>query len=1116
MKNKNRSFSRAEITPELVERARGGDQAACAALYEQINPALYRTVRAMIRDEDLAWDVLQNSWLRAFRSLDQLEANEAFLPWLRRIAVNEAVRQVARRQPASFTELGDGADEAGLELPDPDPTVQPELALDRKETSRLVRKILAELPEQQQLVVGMRYYEDMSVREIAEALGVASGTVKAQLFQGRKKVEAKVRALERQGVKLYGLGPIPFLAALVRGLEPARAAEKKTLASVLAKTPAAGGAARAGSAAAAGTVLETSAAPVTITAMTAGRAFLHGLGARLLAGVLAFALVGGGLWAGGRLLKDRQPVPGDPTVIKTEAPPIPNQTAEPKDETGLPGEEPVGNECGAEGDNLTWRFDEETGTLIIEGSGAMADYGQVSEANSEEAYYDDTPWHDYSLRILKVSLPEGLSSIGSGAFFCCEYLNSIEIPESVTSIGDNAFMVCTSLSRLEIPESVTSIGDNAFARCMSLNRLEIPAGVRSIGRNVFAFTNIQEGVFVAPDNPAYRSDERGVLFTEDGTVLLYCPPSVEGSYTVPDTVRTISEFAFESCHGLTAVTIPEGVTDIGDGAFDGCEIAEVTLPASLRSLGKDAFGEGYYAPAFFVADGNSVYASDSNGALFNADRTELLRVPGSYKGAYQIPETVAVIGESAFYDCYDLTAVTIPDGVGSIGGHAFSGCYDLTAVTIPDSVSTVGDYAFYGCSSLSVVTIPDRVGSIGDCTFFDCYNLTAVTIPDGVGSIGVSAFSGCCNLTAVTIPDSVSTIGDYAFSGCSLTTVTIPDSVSTIGDYAFSGCSLTTVTIPGSVRSLGSGAFDGAVSAGFSVDPDNPAYSSDARGALFNKDQTVLLCIPRSLEAYSVPETVTEIADAAFSGCWQLRTVTIPEGVTGIGDDAFSNCSELVELTLPDSLRSIGANAFNFCDHLRQLSIPRSVTSISPDAFVNCRNLRGLSVSPGNPAYSSDESGVLFNRDKTVLIQMLSGFYGDYSVPESVVTIGESAFANCGGLQAVSIPDGVRSIGSGAFQWCSALREVRLPDGIAALEELVFADCSSLESVTIPAGVKLIGEYAFFGCTELRSATVLADEISFGMAVFEGCPELTVRGCAGGAAEAYAAKYGIPFAAIEP
>ena len=1094
MKNKNRSFSRAEITPELVERARGGDQAACAALYEQINPALYRTVRAMIRDEDLAWDVLQNSWLRAFRSLDQLEANEAFLPWLRRIAVNEAVRQVARRQPASFTELGDGADEAGLELPDPDPTVQPELALDRKETSRLVRKILAELPEQQQLVVGMRYYEDMSVREIAEALGVASGTVKAQLFQGRKKVEAKVRALERQGVKLYGLGPIPFLAALVRGLEPARAAEKKTLASVLAKTPAAGGAARAGSAAAAGTVLETSAAPVTITAMTAGRAFLHGLGARLLAGVLAFALVGSGLWAGARLLKDRQPVPGDPTVIKTEAPPIPTQTAEPKDETGLPGEEPVGNECGAEGDNLTWRFDEETGTLIIEGSGAMADYGQVSEANSEEAYYDDTPWHDYSLRILKVSLPEGLSSIGSGAFFCCEYLNSIEIPESVTSIGDNAFMVCTSLSRLEIPESVTSIGDNAFARCMSLNRLEIPAGVRSIGRNVFAFTNIQEGVFVAPDNPAYRSDERGVLFTEDGTVLLYCPPSVEGSYTVPDTVRTISEFAFESCHGLTAVTIPEGVTDIGDGAFDGCEIAEVTLPASLRSLGKDAFGEGYYAPAFFVAEGNSVYASDSNGALFNADRTELLRVPGSYKGAYQIPETVAVIGESAFYDCYDLTAVTIPDGVGSIGGHAFSGCWNLSAVTIPDSVSTVGDYAFYGCSSLSVVTIPDRVGSIGDCTFFDCYSLTAVTIPDGVGSIGDSAFSGCCNLTAVTIPDSVSTIGDYAFSGCSLTTV----------------------TIPGSVRSLGSGAFDGAVSAGFSVDPDNPAYSSDARGALFNKDQTVLLCIPRSLEAYSVPETVTEIADAAFSGCWQLRTVTIPEGVTGIGDDAFSNCSELVELTLPDSLRSIGANAFNFCDHLRQLSIPRSVTSISPDAFVNCRNLRGLSVSPGNPAYSSDESGVLFNRDKTVLIQMLSGFYGDYSVPESVVTIGESAFANCGGLQAVSIPDGVRSIGSGAFQWCSALREVRLPDGIAALEELVFADCSSLESVTIPAGVKLIGEYAFFGCTELRSATVLADEISFGMAVFEGCPELTVRGCAGGAAEAYAAKYGIPFAAIEP
>ncbi|MBO4418768.1 MAG: sigma-70 family RNA polymerase sigma factor, partial [Oscillospiraceae bacterium] len=204
--NEEKKTANLPVSPELIARAKEGEQAAYTELYETTSPALYRSVRSMVHDEDLAWDIVQESYIRAFRSLDKLGANEAFLPWLRRIAVNETARAMAERRPLRFSELEDEDGELP-ELPDLRADSQPELILDRQETSRLVREILADLPEQQNVIVGMRYYEDLSVREISELLKLAPGTVKAQLHRGRKHVEDRVRALEKQGVKLYGLSP---------------------------------------------------------------------------------------------------------------------------------------------------------------------------------------------------------------------------------------------------------------------------------------------------------------------------------------------------------------------------------------------------------------------------------------------------------------------------------------------------------------------------------------------------------------------------------------------------------------------------------------------------------------------------------------------------------------------------------------------------------------------------------------------------------------------------------------------------------------------------------------------------------------------------------------------
>ena len=331
MKERNEKKTNAVIAPELVAKARKGDQAAFTALYEQTNSVLYRSVRSMVHDEDLAWDILQDCYLRAFRSLDKLEADEAFLPWLRRIAVNETARQMSKRRTVTFSELSGEEDEDGWEPEIMDASIdsQPELALDRKESARLVREILDGLPEGQRLVLGMRYYEDMNVKEIADALGIASGTVMAQLFQGRKKVETKVRALEKQGVKLYGLSPLPFLVALLRNLEPAEAAGQKTLAAVLSQAPAAAGTA-AGSAAVGGAAAGGGEA-VQLTAMTAGQALLHGAAAKLAAGALAIAMIGGGIWAGSKLLNRADPTHQSELPTETQAviPTERTNTAEP-------------------------------------------------------------------------------------------------------------------------------------------------------------------------------------------------------------------------------------------------------------------------------------------------------------------------------------------------------------------------------------------------------------------------------------------------------------------------------------------------------------------------------------------------------------------------------------------------------------------------------------------------------------------------------------------------------------------------------------------------------------------------------------------------------------------
>ena len=321
-------FKAQNTMTELIMRAKAGDQTAISILYEQTYNQVYYTVKSMIKDEDAVFDILQDSYIKAFSHLDSFEGGDKFTAWVRQIAANTARDWMKKKRPMLFSELEQSSD---MDLPaeewfeDENCDHLPEYVIDQNETSRLIREILDELPEDQRAVIGMYYYEEMSVKEIAASMNATENAVKSRLLYGRRKIEKKVRELEKNGTKLYGLAPIPFLLWLLRG-QKAYAAELpdagirqnilKSLSSSSSATPKETVHAAKHSAAHA-----AKAAGTTKTAAAAGAGFS---GVKLaVAAIAAIAVIGGGVFGITRLSRhtEQPESPANP-VVAEEAPEI--------------------------------------------------------------------------------------------------------------------------------------------------------------------------------------------------------------------------------------------------------------------------------------------------------------------------------------------------------------------------------------------------------------------------------------------------------------------------------------------------------------------------------------------------------------------------------------------------------------------------------------------------------------------------------------------------------------------------------------------------------------------------------------------------------------------------
>jgi len=573
--------------------------------------------------------------------------------------------------------------------------------------------------------------------------------------------------------------------------------------------------------------------------------------------------------------------------------------------------------------------------------------------------------------LTSITIPAGVTFIGSGTFQGCTGLTSFTIPARVTSIGSNAFQSCTGLTSITIGTGVTSIGSSAFYGCTGLTSITIPAGVSSIGSSAFyGCTGITS--FVVDNSNLTYASQAGLLLNKAKTSLMLCPT------------------------GLSAITIPAGITAIGSNAFSGCISAlKITCLATTPPTGTfTSMGLAnalVYVPTGTSATYTGAWGTSTTSNIIEQDVDVTVNVTEAGKLATTIfnqlnahPGTVTkltVTGTLNSADilyirdnmkqCYDvnLKGVSLTD----LPTDAFNGRGFLFSIKLPSNLKTIGSNAFYGCSNIQTMNLPAGVTSIGTSAFQNCSGLDSINIPTSVTSIKNGAFSSCTSLKTLSITGATS-IEYGAFNSCiGLTSVSISGATS-IGYSAFQYCSgLTSVSISGTTSIQGC-AFQ--YCSGLKTLSITGATSIEY--GVFNS------CI--GLTSVSI-SGATSIGSSAFQSCSSLTSIDIPGSVTSIGDYAFQSCSGLTSISIGAKAASIGANAFDGCSKVSSITSYRLTPPALGTGAMNGINpqtckLRILQEADFDAYFSAAQWGSFLTVERIDL----SGLLGD-SNEDSVINI---------------------------------------------------------------------------------------------------------------------------------
>ena len=622
---------------------------------------------------------------------------------------------------------------------------------------------------------------------------------------------------------------------------------------------------------------------------------------------------------------------------------------------------------------------------------------------------------------------------------------------------------------------------------------------------------------VPVDNRVYAMD----VEEETGTEATEAEKNVMTEAAEPDEKKTTTEASEPTEKNVMTETA---------GPEEKKAMAEAdALTEGDIAINADAENDTTYT--YTVEDGTYTYTVDEEGNATITDyagEATTINIPDAIDG-----HMVTVIGDDAFSDCANLSAIELPNGLTTLGARVFSGT-SVTSITIPktlekcnawdtgrddgsrvyegpfsgcstlktinfeESTTQIADYLFAGYGGMETVTIPDTVTAIGSYAFADCANLSAIELPNGLTTLGARVFSGT-SVTSITIPktleecngweterDDGSIVYEGPFSGCStLKTINFEEGITQIASYLFAGYEgMETVTIPDTVTAIGSYAFANCENLS-SI--DLPKGLTTLATRVFSGTSIVSVTIPKSLEqcaeseewVYDEDENYVLVYKGPFSGCSTLRTANFEEGATQIVDYLFAGCEGVETITIPDTVTMIGNNAFANCKNLSAIDLPKGLEELGGNVFIGS-SLAKITIPKSLEKCGGEDDNFVWH-DPFNGCSMLKTVEFEAGVTEIVGGL----FSGCEGIETIEIPNTVIKIGREAFKGCTNLDEITLPNSVTYIGSLAFNGCTSLKNIELPEQLETIGYCAFQNCEKLTSVSLPSGLKKIGALAFE-------------------------------